>query len=428
MRADRRADVVVTDASGNHALAVVRSLGGRGLRVAAADSVWCAKAFFSRYCARRIVYPSPARSVREFRAALYGMLETLRPAVLMPMTERTIMALADERLQVEARVGALPLPSPDALRTAFDKGETVRLATSLGIPVPATVSLADPGELERVRPQLSYPAVIKPRMSERWVDGDAVVSTGPVEYCFRPEELPARYLAVHRRAPLPLIQEFIPGEGYGVSALCRHGCVRALFAHRRLRMIRPTGSGSALRESVTVPPRMMEATCRLLEALKWHGVAMVEFKLDRRDGVPRLMEINGRFWNSLPLAVAAGVDFPFLLYRLATEGDVPECFDYRAGVKCRWLVGDARQLVEVLRGKPAQWTDGFPSRREAVRQFMKFLGPDLHYDDPWLSDPLPFFADVADLLLRQVPRFVWRRRRLAVEGPSRVQLARGRTL
>ncbi len=411
MSADRRVDVLVTDAGGNHALAVVRSLGGRGFRVAAADSAWCAKAFFSRHCQRRMVYPSPERSVRKFRTALYGMLEALRPAVLMPMTERTIMALADERAEVEARVDGLPLPSRDALRTAFDKSETVRLATQLGVPVPATVSLGDLRELPRVGPRLSYPVVIKPRTSEVWTAADAVVSTGPVEYCFRPEELPARYLAVHRRAPLPLIQEFIPGEGYGVSALCRNGQVRALFAHRRLRMIRPTGSGSSLRESVRAPAPMVDAACRLLEALKWHGVAMVEFKLDPRDGVPRLMEINGRFWNSLPLAVAAGVDFPFLLYRLATEGDVPACFDYRVGVKCRWLVGDARHLVEVLRGRPAGWSDRFPSRRDAVRQFMKFLGPDLHYDDLWLSDPLPFFADVADLFLRQVPRFVRRRGR-----------------
>lgn len=428
MNSERPVDVMVTDASGNHALAAVRSLGERGLRVAAADSVWCAKSFFSRHCRRRLVYPSPARSVREFRTAFYRMLETCRPAVLMPMTERTIMALAGERSEIESRVGALALPSPEALRTAFDKGETVRLAASLGVPVPATVSPTDLEDLERIGPGLSYPVVVKPRTSELWATGDTVVPTGSVEYCFRPEDLRARYLCVHRRAPFPLIQEFVPGEGYGVSALCSHGRVRALFAHRRLRMVHPTGSGSSLRESVQVPTRMTEAACRLLEALKWHGVAMVEFKLDSRDGAPRLMEINGRFWNSLPLAVAAGVDFPFLLYRLATEGDVPESFGYRVGVKCRWLVGDARQLVEVLRGKPPGWTDSFPSRGQALRQFLKFREPDLHYDDLWVSDPVPFFAAVADFALRQVPRFVWRRRRPAAARTSRVRPAQGGSL
>ena len=406
MRPDRRADVLVSDASENHALATVRSLGARGLRVAACASAWSAKAFFSRHCGGRRLCPAPARSVREFRSAVFGMLETLRPAVLIPTTERTIMALADVRAEIEARVAGYPLPSADALRVAFDKSETVRLAASLGVPAPATAAPEDLRSLREVAQGLAYPVVIKPRTSERWVTPDRIVPTGPVEYCFRPEHLEAQYLAVHRRAPWPLIQAFVPGEGYGVSLLCRNGHPKALFAHRRLRMIRPTGSGSSLRESVAPPPAMREAACRLLEALKWHGVAMVEFKLDPRDGVPKLMEINGRFWNSLPLAVAAGVDFPWLLYRLATEGDAPECFDYRAGVQSRWLVGDMRFLVEALRGRPRDWSDRFPSRGEALRQFLRFRGADLHYDDLWLTDPLPFFADIADFALRKVPQYL----------------------
>jgi carbamoylphosphate synthase large subunit len=54
----------------------------------------------------------------------------------------------------------------------------------------------------------------------------------------------------------------------------------------------------------------------LLKALKWHGVAMVEFRL-RPDGTPVFLEVNGRFWTSLALAVHAGADFPVLLAKLA---------------------------------------------------------------------------------------------------------------
>jgi len=175
---------------------------------------------------------------------------------------------------------------------------------------------------------------------------------------------------------------------------------------------------------------MVEAARALLGTLRWHGVAMVEFKLDTRDGRPKLMEINGRFWNSLPLAVAAGVDFPFLLYRLATEGEAPECFDYRPGVRCRWLVGDARHLAGVLRGRPAGWPDAFPSRGGTITDFMKFFGRDLHYDDLWLSDPLPFVADVADLALRRLPGQLLRRREPCVvdvaDAPARGVMAGAR--
>jgi len=397
-------DALVTDAGGNHALATVRSLGRRGLRVAAADSGRCAQASLSRYCAARAIYPSPAAGIAPFLEGLDRILEKLRPAVLMPMTERTILALATDRRRIEARVRLAPLPSPEAIGAAFDKGETLSLARRLGIPAPRTLQFDRLPDFAAIRSRISYPAVVKPRRSETVTADGRVESSGPPSYCYHAEDLERVYLEVHRRSSRPLIQEFIPGPGYGVSALCDRGAVRALFAHRRLRMIRPTGSGSSLRESVAPPPIMADATRALLRALSWHGVAMVEFKLDSRDGVPRLMEINGRFWNSLPLAVASGIDFPFLLYSLAIHGGCPESLDYRVGVKSRWLAGDVRHLMQVLRGRPAGWTDEFPSRARTLLDFVKFVDRDLHYDDLWATDPMPFLAGVAGGLLSRLPR------------------------
>jgi len=395
--------VLVTDAGGNHALAVVRSLGRRRIPVVAADSYRLAQAALSRFCARRSVYPSPCLGIREFQEGLSRILDTRRPEILMPMTERTILALQPARREIESRVVLAPLASPESLRVAFDKRATISLAVSLGIAVPRTVVLRDPSDLALLAGRLSYPAVIKPRCSERTTGDGRVLPCGPPAYCFRPDDLEETYLSVHRRAPQPLIQEFIPGEGYGISALYDHGRIRALFAHRRLRMIRPTGSGSSLRESVAAPPDMAEAARALLEALRWHGVAMVEFKRDARDGGLRLMEINGRFWNSLPLAIASGVDFPFLLYTLAREGACPERFAYRLGVRARWLGGDLKHLVGVLVGRPAGWTDSYPSRLRTILEFLRPPGKDLHWDDLWLSDPVPFFAGLAGALLRGRP-------------------------
>jgi len=260
----------------------------------------------------------------------------------------------------------------------------------------------DLGDLEDLGARISYPAVIKPRRSEFVTAAGRVAEGGPVEYCPGPDRLRELYLRVHARAPYPLIQEFIPGEGFGVSVLYDHGRLRALFAHRRLRMVRPTGSGSSLRESIAPPLDMVDAARRLLESLAWHGVAMVEFKRDARDGSPVLMAINGRFWNSLPLAVASGVDFPFLLYRLATEGACPERLDYRVGVRGRWLAGDLRHLFEVLRGRPAGWSDAYPTRLRSLVEFVRPGGRDLHYDDLWLSDPAPFVAGLLRGLQRSI--------------------------
>jgi predicted ATP-grasp superfamily ATP-dependent carboligase len=404
---------LVTDARGNHALATIRSLGRRGIHVTAADSVPWAKGLYSRYCRTRASYPCPSEDLAGFQRALLGILDTARPRVLMPMTERAILAILEARAEIEARCTLAPMPDETMLRTAFDKRETMALAESLGIATPRTVCPEGPEDVARAAAGFTFPVVVKPRTSEVRTPDGRIVPSGRVAYCAGPDDLAVKYAAVHRQSARPLIQEFVPGDGYGVSVLYRQGRMRALFAYRRLRMVHPTGSGSALRESIAPPPVMVEAALKLLDTLRWHGVAMVEFKLDRRDGRPRLMEINGRFWNSLPLAVAAGVDFPWMLYRLATEGDVPECVDYRVGVQARWLVGDCRHLVEVMRGRPAGWTDDFPERGRTARDFLRFFDRNLHYDVESLTDPLPAVADVADVVLQSLATARARQRRRA---------------
>jgi predicted ATP-grasp superfamily ATP-dependent carboligase len=179
------------------------------------------------------------------------------------------------------------------------------------------------------------------------------------------------------------------------------GELRAEFAHRRIRDVRPTGSGSAVRESVEPEERMRAAALSILEALRWHGVAMVEFR-QRPDGTPVFLEVNGRFWNSLPLAVYAGVDFPALLVRMAEKGDVEMQTGYRTGVRCRWLLGDFRHLVEVWRGAPAGYPASFPGR---LRTLTEFLVPvaGTHHDNFLWRDPLPAVGDWLDFFTRKIP-------------------------
>ena len=107
---------------------------------------------------------------------------------------------------------------------------------------------------------------------------------------------------------------------------------------------------------------------------------MVEFKLDTKDGGPKLMEVNGRSWGSLPLSIVAGVDFPYLLHKIVTEGDVEPVFEYKTGVKCRWLIpGDLLWFAASL------WNGG--GRSGVIREFLRFSG--MNYDILSKSDLLP---------------------------------------
>src|SRR5262249_40991218 len=146
-------------------------------------------------------------------------------------------------------------------------------------------------------------------------------------------------------------------------------------------------------ESVALDPPLLDHAERILEALKWHGVAMVEFKRDARDGVSKLLEINGRFWGSLQLAVDSGVDFPYLLYRQAVDGDIDPVFSYRVGVRLRWWLGDLDWLLIRLRERGS-----LAPRRQALREFLRPSGSTTRAEILRRDDPAPAIRELSQYL------------------------------
>jgi predicted ATP-grasp superfamily ATP-dependent carboligase len=145
---------------------------------------------------------------------------------------------------------------------------------------------------------------------------------------------------------------------------------------------------------------------------------MVEFRV-RSDGTPVFLEVNGRFWNSLALAVHAGVDFPRLLARMAEDGDIDPVVAYEAGVRTRWLLGDARHLVEVWRGAPGGFPGVFPKRLATLAACLTPV-PGTYHDNFTLHDPLPELGDWLDFAMHKVGG------RLARNGASKVWNAKRR--
>jgi predicted ATP-grasp superfamily ATP-dependent carboligase len=161
-----------------------------------------------------------------------------------------------------------------------------------------------------------------------------------VSFVWKPKELEQKYLAVHQRYPYPLIQEMIPMDGpfLAVGLLFdQAGEPVAGFVQRSLREFPVTGGSSTLRESISDPLLLAQAIS-LLREIGWVGLAQVEFKIDPRNGQPKLMEINPRCWNSIQLAIEAGVNFPLLLYKVAMGIPFEPVFDYAVGVRSRWLI------------------------------------------------------------------------------------------
>jgi len=402
--------VVILDGNENQAVACVRSLAQAGHTVVVGSSTAAWKAGWSRYCHETFLYAAPEQDATAFVQSIQDAVGRLGGALVLPMTEKTVLPLSVHRRQLSS-VGALfVFPAHEIVLRAFNKLETTRLAESLGIVVPRTAIAKDFSELTEADPPLRFPVVLKAQASEVMTNDHRTETTSKPLYARNNEEFRIALESFKQCAGAVLVQEFIEGRGVGFFALMRHGELLAEFAHERIRDVRPTGSGSALRRSVRPDPRVREASLAMLEILRWHGVAMVEFRL-RQDGTPVFLEINGRFWNSLPLAVHSGVDFPALLAQLAESGHVPMQPRYREGVRCRWLLGDFRHLVEVWRGAPRGYTGKFPSRLKTLRDFLVPIRGTFHDNFQW-DDPLPELGDWLHFLLLKLPR-AWKKARSA---------------
>lgn len=395
--------VFVLDGNQNQCVAATRSLARAGYKVLVGESDAWSKAGWSRSCSRTLRYPDPRVDAVGFVKRVAEIASQEPGTLVLPMTEKTTLPTSMYRDILRAANARLVLPSHEQVLRAFNKDEMVRLASSLGIATPKTITLSCAEPMPDLHGKLSFPVVLKPRSSvEARSDGSVRISGQP-RYAKNDEELHARFREIKTRSSEVLLQEYVDGKGTGYFALMHEGELRAEFAHRRIRDVHPTGSGSALRVSVAPDPEVKEASLTMLRALRWHGVAMVEFR-QVAGKAPVFMEVNGRFWNSLPLACHAGMDFPALLARMAEAGDVEPQFQFRTGVSCRWLLGDFRHLLEVLRGAPAGYPRAYPGRLQTLLSALTPHPGTFHDNFQW-QDPMPELGDwlkLAEQALRKM--------------------------
>lgn len=371
--------ILVTDGENRAALAITRSLGRQGHRIVVGEKTQPSLAQVSRYCAERVTYPDPTRDGPGFVDTLVRTVRDRAIDVVMPVSEITTGLIVGHKSAFEPYC-RVPFPDVEAFNRAANKVEVITLAQELGIPTPLSVVLAKSGDRPPKGNKLRFPVVVKPHRSRVSVDGGWRSTS--VAYATTATELDA-VLASKDPTEYPvLLQERIVGPGMGVFLCYDNGRPVAVFSHKRLREKPPSGGVSVLCESVPVHPRAKTYATTLLDHLKWRGVAMVEFKLDQADDTPKLMEINGRFWGSLQLAIDAGVDFPGMLVHIAMGERVEPVESYRVGVKSRWLLGDLDALLmRLFKGADAlHLGPGHPGKVRAVAEFLKFFQRDMRYE------------------------------------------------
>ncbi len=338
-------NAIVLDGEQRAALAVTRSLGRRGVKVFVGSEKGPSLSSCSRYCANSFIYPSPYSDPAGFLQSLVGFAKSCGDAVLFPITDVTLteIMLNQEMLPGNLRV---PFDSYDKYIQLTDKINLFRIARELDVPVPSTMLSTEDEDpeirLSRIR-KFGYPVVVKGSVSKirthsGWRDSR-------VQYANSEEKL-REVLSddVYSKHPF-LVQKRIHGPGIGIFLLMKEGEVVAKFAHKRIREKPPSGGVSVFSEGIDPPQDAEDAAVKILGKIRWTGVAMVEFKIDQEEKVAMLLEVNARFWGSLQLSIYSGVDFPYLLFRMAQGEDIGKTSSYTVGVQSRWELGDLDHLL-----------------------------------------------------------------------------------
>ncbi len=391
--------VLVTDGETRASLAVARSLVQAGYRVHVAARERSSLAGTARGISASCVMPDNLSQPGPFREAVIAYVAAHRIGVVLPITDAAVLALLPARSAL--RPAVMPLPSESAFRAVSDKSRLRAAAEAVGLAYPAEWRIDAPGDATRVG-VVQYPVVIKPARSVVDVGG-ARRKTG-VRFADTAAEL-AAVIADYDPAAYPLlVQQRIVGPGVGVFLLMHQGRAVATFAHRRLREKPPAGGVSVYAESVEADPDLRRRSLDLLARFEWEGVAMIEYKIDQATNTPYLMEINGRFWGSLQLAVDAGVDFPRLLVECALGAHPITDGSYRIGAKSRWWWGNVDHLLTRLTHSSADLhlPPGAPSQWRAILDFASSAGPRTRDGVFRFRDPGPFVLESWQWLRRLV--------------------------
>lgn len=377
-------------------LTIVRELGEQGVPVHAVGSRRSIGRA-SRYC--RGFTERPGTPIGEW---LPDLIAATQARALLAVSENDLLQLA----ALPATIGGCAILTPRAgpLKTVLDKTETLRLAAAIGIDTPVTWQPSAEDDFAAQAARQSFPAVAK------WSNPPAVlplleqagIAFIKAEFLHDADALLAM---VQRYRPLcqwPLVQSYCAGDGIGQMIFMDRGDAVLRFQHRRVREWPPEGGTSTCcaAEPLDRHAAQMEKSIALLRAMDWQGPAMVEYRHDARAGVFWLMEVNGRFWGSLPLARHCRARFAWEAYRRAVLNDDRPAPPPRTGRSARYMVPDTRRLLRVLFGAGEIADPMFPINRwrEVLAYAAGFLDPRGRYYVGALRDPGPLCSDAMSIL------------------------------
>jgi predicted ATP-grasp superfamily ATP-dependent carboligase len=382
-------------------LTVLRELGSRGVPVHAVGRSERAIGRASKWATSFSVRPSG-----EIAQWLPAMIRETGAGVLLAVSESDLIALVELPSEIEGCKILTPRRVP--LDIVLDKTATLERARTLGIDTPDSWQPISADDFAAKAATLVYPLVLK------WADPPAVLpmlEAKGIEFIKAEHILdaPALLATLTRFDGLgvwPLVQTYVEGVGLGQMFNMKDGAATLAFQHRRIHEWPPEGGVSTICATVPLDQHVEQRAKSeaLLASISWEGPAMVEYRYDARAEKYWLMEINGRFWGSLPLARHAGAEFAWESYAQAMgiESGQPEIRERHA----RYTIPETRRLIRVFFGAGAIADRKFRATpwRDLLSYFTDLIDPGMRYYVWDSRDRGPFWADMKNVLRKAVRR------------------------
>jgi protein-tyrosine-phosphatase/predicted ATP-grasp superfamily ATP-dependent carboligase len=386
--------VLVLAGTARVVVSIARSLHRHGIEVDVAQSAVSRDTLASRAIRKVHRLPDFGRA-EEFGPALQLLVEQCGYDTLIPTTDESLIAIAPSYagLCKSLYPGS---PAPEIVHSVLDKRLTLQAAREIGMDVPNEYQFRDLAELDASRGALRFPLLAKPASKVEEINF-------ALHYYHSFGELREAFMNDPSFGYKYLLQEYCRGYGVGIELLIWDGKVHVVFQHKRLKELPSTGGVSIMAEAQLPDPRLVDAATRLLRRLAWQGAAMVEFRYDPATERAALMEINGRYWGSLPLSVNAGVEFPYYEWQLAHGVAPGPIASYAPGFRTLWRVGDLMRFTSII----SRWRAGQETLsalgHEAWRLVADFCSatPDALWQ--W-RDRAPAVAEFRDRILKRVFR------------------------
>lgn len=382
-------------------LTLIRELGQHGVTVYGIGQSRRAIGLYSRYLEKAYVFSDSRQQLVSFVSQIASRHHI---SYLLTVAENDILFFNQHRHELDNL--QFLFADTASLSIVLDKEKTCAIAREFGIDTPLSFSIKAIEELDTVLQHIQYPVILK------WRNPSDIfpllskfhISFLKTEYCYNVDSL---YSSLNRYVTLgqfPMIQSFCPGYGLGQMIFMHNKEPLLIFQHRRLHEWPPEGGVSSLCESLapTEHQSVLEKSIELLQRIAWEGAAMVEYRFDPVTQQAVLMEINGRFWGSLPLAYHANAPFAWYTYSVLGKGIMPRARPYRAGIRCVYTIPELKRLAVIL-FRPdliQNKTLRFSKLKEICSLLGTFFNPRQKYYIFSLNDPIPAVMDGYYIVLK----------------------------